>query len=370
MFVYLIQLFSYSVMKHRDRVIAALNHEATDRVPFQATFTPEFANRLRAHFGLEPCLSEPHHRKWYGYDLEILTNQDALQAGVGWVTNYYLDDKPYTDDWGVQWKIDHYDTLFGGGIYTNIKKGSLSGEKPEVDNYRAPDPNAPGLYDHVERLVREYKDEYYIIGRVHCTVFETAWALRGFENLLMDFYLNPELARKILDITFRYHLEVSKNMALKGVDMIWLGDDFGSQDSLLFDTETWDIFFKPRYAQLCSEVKKINKDIKIAFHSDGCVYDIIPGLIEAGIEVLNPIQTECMNPQILKDKFGDRLSFFGGVAVQSTLPMGSLADIRREFEWLKSTLGRNGGWICAPTHHVQQDTPMQNFLELVSVVAK
>ena len=355
-------------MKHRDRVLAALNHEMTDRVPFQATFTPEFADRLRKHFGLEPCLTEPHHRAWYGYELEMLTGQDALQTGVGWFTNYYLDDKPYTDNWGVQWKIDLYDTPLGGGSYTNIKRGPLAGEAPDISHYQAPDPHAPGLYDHVERLVCTYKNEYFIIGRVHCTVFESAWALRGFEDLLMDLYINPEWADQILDITFRYHLEVAKNMARIGVDMIWLGDDYGSQTGLLLNPETWDIFFKPRYAQLCHEVKQINKEVKIAFHSDGCVYDIIPGLIDAGVDVLNPIQTECMDPQILHDKYGDQLSFFGGMAVQSTLPMGSPADIHREFEWLKSTLGRSNGWICAPTHHVQQDTPIANLLELVKCV--
>ena len=355
-------------MKHRDRVIAALNHDEIDRVPFQATFTPEFADRLRIHFRLEPCRTEPHHREWYGYDLEILTGQDALQAGVGWFTNYYLYNRPYVDNWGVQWKIDPYETPFGGGIYTNIKRGPLAGEAPDVTHYQMPDPNASGLYNHVERLVHTYKDEFYIIGRVHCTVFESAWALRGFEDLLMDLYVNPELAEQILDITFRYHLEVAKNMARTGVDMIWLGDDFGSQTGLLLNPETWDEFFKPRYAQLCKEVKQINKDIKIAFHSDGCVYDIIPGLIEAGIDVLNPIQTECMNPQVLQDRYGDRLAFFGGIAVQSTLPMGSPADICREFEWLKSTLGRNSGWLCAPTHHVQQDTPVENFLELLNYI--
>ncbi len=355
-------------MKHRDRVIAALNHEETDRVPFQATFTPEFANRLRTHFGLEPCRSEPHHREWYGYDLEILTGQDALQAGVGWFTNYYLKDEPYEDNWGIKWKIDPYDTPFGEGKYTNLNGGPLSGDDPDVDSYMSPDPNAPGLYDHVDRLLREYKDEYYIIGRVHCTVFESAWALRGFEDLLMDLYVDPEMANKILDATFLYHLEVSKNLARKGVDMIWLGDDYGSQTGLLMNPDTWDEFFKPRYTRLCKEVKEINKDIKIAFHSDGCVYDIIPGLMEAGVDVLNPIQTECMNPALLKEKYGNKLSFFGGMAVQSTLPMGTAEDINKEFEWLKETLGKGGGWLCAPTHHVQQDTPVENFLELVKCI--
>jgi uroporphyrinogen decarboxylase len=121
---------------------------------------------------------------------------------------------------------------------------------------------------------------------------------------------------------------------------------------------------------LCSEIKAINKDIHIAFHSDGCVYDIIPGLIEAGVDVLNPIQTECVDPGILKKKYGKNLCFFGGVAVQSTLPTGTPEDIRKEYQWLKETLGKDGGWLCAPTHHVQLDTPIENFMQLVECVNK
>ena len=97
-------------MTPKERVQKAINHELTDRYPFQATFTPEFARRLRQEFGLAELFSEPHHREWYGYDLERLTGQDALQAGVGWFTNYYLKDSDYTDEWGVEWKIDYYNT--------------------------------------------------------------------------------------------------------------------------------------------------------------------------------------------------------------------------------------------------------------------
>ncbi len=355
-------------MKHRDRVLAALNHEETDRPPFQATFTPEFAAGLRQRLGLPPQRYEPHNREWYGYDLEILTEQDALQAGVGWFTNYYLNDVPYTDDWGVRWKIDPYETPFGEGRYTNLAGAPLSGDTPDLDRYKAPDPNAPGLYDHVERLVRQYKDEYYVIGRIHCTVFESAWALRGFENLLTDFYIDPDMADQILEVTFSYHLEAAKNMARRGVDMIWLGDDMGSQNALLMDPEIWNRYLKPRYACICNEVRNIDKNIKFAMHSDGCVYDIIPGLIEAGIDVLNPIQTECMDPAVLKKKYGNNICFFGGVAVQSTLPTGTLSDIRKEYDLLKNTLGKGGGWLCAPTHHVQLDTPPENFAELVKCV--
>ena len=103
-------------MKHRDRVIKALKFQETDRPPVQMTFCPEFANRLREVYGIKDThRHDPHNGRWNGYELEVLTGQDALQCGIGWFINYYLDNKPYTDEWGVQWKIDEYNTPFGKG---------------------------------------------------------------------------------------------------------------------------------------------------------------------------------------------------------------------------------------------------------------
>ena len=209
---------------------------------------------------------------------------------------------------------------------------------------------------------------FYIIGRIHCTIFESAWALRGLDTLMTDFYINPDLTNHLLDETGGFHKEVAKKMAQIGVDMIWLGDDMGAQDSLMIDPELWREFFKGRMADIIRTVKEIKPDIKVAYHTDGCNYDIIPDLIEIGLDVLNPIQTECMNPEILQEKYGDQLCFFGGVAVQSTLPMGTPEQIEKEYAWLKNSVGKGGGWICAPTHHVQLDTPMENFFHLLKTV--
>ena len=86
------------------------------------------------------------------------------------------------------------------------------------------------------------------------------------------------------------------------------------------------------------------------------------------MDVLNPIQTECMDPEILQEKYGDQLCFFGGIAVQSTLPQGTPEDIRHEYQWLKDSIGKGGGWLCAPTHHVQLDTPMENFFTMLETI--
>lgn len=355
-------------MKPRERVAMALNHEEPDRAPFQATFTPEFAERLRQELNIHhPNPHDPHNGRWNGYELELATNQDALQCAIGWVTGYYADIKPFVDEWGVSWSVKTYKTTFGDGYYTEIREGPLADESA-LDSYQPPDPNRPELYKNLERLVREYKDEHYIIGRLHTTIFETAWALRGFQTMLMELLLDPELTDRILEIPYQYHLVVAKKMGEKGADMIWLGDDMGGQDNMLMSPDTWRKFFKERMANIIAEVKGINPEIKVAYHSDGNIYPIIPDLIEIGLDVLNPIQAESMDPAQLKEDFGDKLSFFGAIDVQNTLPFGTPADVEAEIIERLKTIGKGGGWLCAPTHHVQLDTPMENFWAMVNTV--
>jgi uroporphyrinogen decarboxylase len=237
-----------------------------------------------------------------------------------------------------------------------------------IEAYEAPDPDEERLYLNLKRLIAEEKSEYYIIGRLHTTIFETAWALRGMDNLMVDFLIEPERAAAVLDIPFAYHKRVAEKMTSLGVDMIWLGDDMGAQDSMLISPELWRKFFKPRMAEIIASAKSKNSDVKVAYHTDGFNIPIIPDLIEIGLDVLNPIQTESMNPVELKRDFGDRLSFFGGIDVQTTLPFKTPADVASEFRSCRSSLGRGGGWICAPTHHVQLDTPLENFLALVDSI--
>jgi uroporphyrinogen decarboxylase len=357
-------------MKPRDRVEMALAHETPDRAPFQATFVPEFAARLRADLGLPPIpLHDPHNGRWNGYALELATAQDALQCSLGWSTNYYLDTQPYTDEWGVVWATKTYTTPWGPGFFTEMKGHPLA-DADALAAYQPPDPMRPELYTNLERLLVEHKSEHYIIGRLHCTIFETAWALRGFQQMLLDFLMEPELTHAILEIPWRYHKEVACGMAARGVDMIWLGDDMGSQKNMLISPATWRTFFKERMAALIADVRAVRPDITIAYHSDGSIYPIIPDLIEIGVDVLNPIQPDSMDPARLKQEYGDRLTFFGAIDVQNTLPFGTAAQVRAEVKERNATLGAGGGWICAPTHHVQADTPLENFWALVHAVAE
>jgi len=152
------------------------------------------------------------------------------------------------------------------------------------------------------------------------------------------------------------------------VDMIWLGDDVGHQQGMLMSPRHWRRFLKPRMAHIIERLKAINPDVKVAYHTDGCVYAIIPELIEIGLDVLNPIQPAAMDPVRLKGEFGKSLSFWGSMDEQYTLPFGTAEEVRREVLDRVATLGAGGGLILAPTHHVQLDTPLENFWAMVQAV--
>jgi uroporphyrinogen decarboxylase len=355
-------------MKHRERVELALNHAAADRCPMQISFTPEFAARLAKSMDLSQE-AQPHNPHGGGntYVLERALEQDMLLTSVGWANEYYQDAEAYTDEWGVGWKRVEYETPFGTGHYTEMTEYPLS-EDAAIDTYQPPDPLRPDLYEEAKWVLDNFKEEYWIVGVTVTTIFETAWALRGYEKMFTDFSLNPEMAERILDIPYQYHLTAAKQLTKMGVDMIWIGDDMGAQESMLISPRMWRRFFKPRMANFIAEIKAINPRLKVAYHSDGNIIPIIPDLIEIGLDVLNPVQPASMDPKQLKEDFGDHLCFWGSIDEQHTLPFGSPADVAKEVTDRISVLGKDGGLILGPTHHIQLDTPLENFWSMLNTI--
>jgi uroporphyrinogen decarboxylase len=355
------------MLKHRERVEMALSHTAPDRCPLQASFTPEFAERLRANLEIQGRQLHNPHGGGNTYELERLLGEDMLLTSVGWANSYYLADEAYIDEWGVGWKVQPYTTPFGGGHYTEIAGHPLADDSAII-RYTPPDPNRPELYHAAEQMVRAFKDEYWIVGVTVTTIFETAWALRGLEQILTDMIHAPELANHLLDIPYHYHLAAAKKLVQMGVDMIWTGDDVGSQNRMLISPNMWRQYLKPRMASFIAELKALNPHLKIAYHTDGNVEPIIPELIEIGIDVLNPVQPASMDPNKIKRQYGDRLCFWGTMDEQYTLPFGSPADVEAEVLHRLKTIGKDGGLILAPTHHVQLDTPLENFWAMVNTI--
>lgn len=354
-------------MKHRDRVRMALEHEEADRCPMQISFTPEFANRLRAELRFQEGSVHNPHGGGNTYALERSLGEDMLLTSVGWANCYYQHPCDYVDEWGVGWKQCEYTTRFGKGSYTEMGTHPLADAKA-LGTYRSPDPDRAELYEDAARTIRDFKDEYWIVGVTVTTIFETAWALRGLEQMMIDFTEDPHLAEAILDIPFRYHLAAARKLVEMGVDMIWTGDDVGMQHGMLISPAAWRRFLKPRMAEFISSLKAINPDVKVAYHSDGNIERIIPELIEIGLDVLNPVQPGCMDPAKLKRQYGDKLCFWGSIDEQQTLPFGTPEQVREEVLERLKTVGYDGGLILSPTHHVQLDTPLENFWAMVHAI--
>lgn len=356
-------------MNHRERVLAALNHQEPDRCPMQISFTPEFADRLKEDLNLKGKGLHNPHGGGNTYELERALGEDMLLTSVGWANAYYQPGDRYTDEWGIGWKSHPYTTPFGVGHYTEIERHPLADARA-IASYAPPDPDRPELYADAADVLNNFKDEYWIVGVTVTTIFETAWALRGYARLMTDLVLDPELADAILEIPYQYHLAAAKRLAGMGVDMIWTGDDVGMQTGMLISPKLWRRFFKPRMTGFIAALKAINPRIKVAYHSDGNIQAIIPDLIEIGLDVLNPVQPACMDPEKLKRAYGDRLCFWGSIDEQHTLPFGAPQDVCDEVVRRIKTLGRQGGLILGPTHHVQLDTPMENFWAMVNTISQ
>jgi uroporphyrinogen decarboxylase len=357
-------------MNHRERVLAALSHREPDRCPMQISFTPEFAARLRPQIGSGSRQAHNPHGGGNTYELERALDQDMLLTSVGWANSYYQNFEPgasYTDEWGIGWQVQEYATPFGKGVYTEMVDPPLA-EDGALERYVPPDPHRPELYREAEWTIREFGAEYWIVGVTVTTIFETAWALRGLERLLTDMVLDPERAHRILEIPYRYHLAAARTLVELGVDMIWVGDDIGAQQGMFMSPAMWRQYLKPRMAAFIREIKAINPALKVAYHTDGNVYPVIEELIEIGVDVLNPIQPACMDPARVKADFGDRLCFWGTIDEQHTLPFGRPEDVRAEIRERLRTIGKEGGLILGPTHHVQLDTPMENFWAMVETI--
>lgn len=354
-------------MKPRERVQTALNHEEPDRCPMQASFTPEFADVLRADMEIQGHQIHNPHGGGNTYELERALGEDLLLTSVGWANSYYMDDKAYVDEWGIGWDVKAYETPHGTGVYTEMVEHPLADDEA-ISSYQAPDPNRPELYTDSARVVADFKDQYWIVGVTVTTILETAWALRGLEQMMLDLAQDPDVANHLLDIPYHYHLTAAKKLVELGVDMIWTGDDVGSQHEMMISPRMWRKYLKPRMANFISELKAINSDIKIAYHSDGNIRRIIPELVEIGIDVLNPIQPASMDPSEIKKEFGDKLCFWGTIDEQYTLPFGSPADVEAEVKQRLETVGRGGGLILSPTHHVQLDTSLENFWMMVNTI--
>ena len=344
-------------MTHKQRLLAAINHEEPDRVPLCAWYTPEAERMLLRHLGVNSDQTETYQAA--GGPLPILMDHDFLISWIGPCTSYYSNNNAeYTDEWGIGWK---WFKNSSGGAYTEIVRHPLADIR-DLRELTLPDFSRVDRYDGVRQLIAQYGREYGIMGGAACTLFELAWYLLGMQRLLMDLVGEPDFMNALLDDLARWIDVAGSKLVELGVDIIWIGDDFGTQDRMLISPQLFRQFFKPRYAKLFAKWKAINPNVKIAFHSDGYIHPIIGDLVEIGLDILNPVQPKSMDPAKIKNEFGRNLTLWGTVDIQEVMPFGSREDVINEVKLRLRTAGKGGGFIISPAHNLQPDVPLENIL--------
>jgi len=337
-------------MTPKERVFTALGYRKPDRVPITNRFTPEIAAELRRIIGLESDDS---------FDLEVELGHDLLcTKEIGIVNVYSLEGSReigggrYIDDFGVVKEKINY----GSGSYVEVVGNPLK-DLDRFSSFKMPDPCKQPLllkqFKNMEENIAKYGRTHAIVGGVTCTIFEASQILRGMERIMMDLYDNRDFIIELFDMLADYHFKVGKKLIEMGVDIIYIGDDVGMQQGMLISPGLWRKFLKPRYDRLFREWRKINKDIKFALHSDGHVTPIVGDLVEIGLDILNPVQPGTMDDRKLAEDFSGRISFWGGISVQSTMPFGKPRDVINEVREKIDIYGKNGGFIISSSHNIQ-----------------
>ncbi len=355
----------------RRRVLSALAHEAPEtdllggRVPFSWNFgpTPEMAAELTRY------LAER--------GIDWLALRDAVDD-VRQVAPVYVGPAlpAGTDIWGIRRRSHSY----GTGAYDEIAHHPLAGmrDPAALDDVPWPDPGAydyAGLREQVLVTARgpEGQDHTYAVKlaiRMCGNPFEIYCWMTGLEEALVSVLLYPQLVRAALERITTY-FAATLHLALDHVgdlvDILYFADDLGGQQGLLMSPRAYREVLKPYHAELFRVAKHHAPTTAVMFHSDGAVFDILPDLIDAGVEVLEAVQVDAkgMEPERLKAAYGERLSFHGGIAVQSLLPTADAATVDAECRRLVEVFGEGGGYIAAPTHAIQVGTPPENVLAML-----
>lgn len=350
----------------------AMEHEEPDRVPYMATFVPEMEKLLRKKY--ERHLGEierPTETKYQGMsELDIFFGHDMLLLTYGISTGYYREtgSDTYVDEWGITWKKIPYESINGRGYYTEIVDFPLA-DTCRLDTYVPPNPDDEDM-GYAEAVIERFGKTKYICGIIDCSIFEALKYLRGIEQSLIDLIAEKDIAHRVMDMSVEYHLQLGYRLIERGVDLLWLADDIGGEHAMLMSPETFREMIKPKMGYMIGELKKRSKNVKIAFHSDGYIEPVIDDLIEVGVDLLNPLQPESMDPAALKKRYGDRIGLWGTVSTQSTFPFGSPEDVEAEVRERIRTCAPCGGFLIAPTHNIQLDVPLRNVAAFYRAVKK
>jgi uroporphyrinogen decarboxylase len=347
-------------MTSRERVLAAARRQVPDRVPRDIFFERAVHDSMVVFYGTT--------------DLVEATRSDIIDVGpnpsrhMGDFSQYYARKGVTWDEWG-RGRIWDMENHYAEYLYPLEKAMSVN----EILEYPWPDLDEKYRYDGLEEKVALYHAQGYAVrgsADVSETVFEIAWQLRSMDALFQDMFHNPGMADALLNQITKRNFAQGQSYARAGVDILYVGDDVAMQTGLMMSRKLWVRWLMPRLKAVIEGARTIKPDLVVQYHSDGKINDLIPDLIEVGVDILNPVQPECVDHQWVKETFGSQLAFNGGLGVQSVLPFGTPEEVRQHVRTVIETLGAGGGLIIAPSHVIERDTPLENISAMIEAIDK
>ena len=362
-------------MNYQERFAATMNHQSVDRVPFDLAGTsltgiehPQTVEKLRRLLGLtgkdQSGYQKFDERILNYFDIDFRRVGDILQPASPLARP--LSHNRYTDCWGIEYMFT--------GLYWEIVNPPLKGATLEdLEAYPFPQADQIDLQQ-IEQFREQAKTLYnetdYVVCAEHPVfgIFELGCWMCGFDDFLLRMALEPDFVLTFFDKVLAYQKQVIALYYGAIGDFIHFttsGDDFGMQNRPFVSTAMFEKMILPYYRERIAATKSFTRAYYF-HHTCGAVYPLIPGLIDAGVDILNPIQpgAKDMEPETLKRAYGESLSFWGGIDTQHVLPEGSPEEVQAEVHRVLDVMAVDGGYILAPAHNIQPDVPAENIVAL------
>jgi uroporphyrinogen decarboxylase len=349
-------------MTNRENILRSLRRQQPERVGFDFVLSPALLAEFTRRTGSED------YAEYYNFPIRDLPiNATRLQTDY---SGYFDHLPPGTRplDWNPEWGV--MGAPGATAHFLEMLHPMASFTSPaQITDYPWPDFLADyrwtGVAEHAASLKAR---DLVCAGFLAMTIFEIAWYLRGMDTFMEDLICGEPSAFLLMDHITEIRVGMARRFAASGADVLMLGDDVATQLDMMISPELWRDTIKPRLARVIRAAKEVNPAILIFYHGDGNMERIIPELIEIGVEILNPVQPECMDPLLIKQRFGDRLALWGCVGTQTTMPFETPEGVRQKCHELIRTVGEGGGLFLAPTHTLEPDVPWQNVEAFIAAV--
>jgi uroporphyrinogen decarboxylase len=373
------------ILKSRERVLRALNHQEVDRIPIDLGGTHNSSMCTIAYENFKKFLGVEVPTEILNLALENARMDEAvlsrLPSDVRLVAAkppkdtkmHWLDPQTFVDDWGIT-----YHQPDGWPQFDMVAHPLAQATIAELDHYDWPkvedEARFAGLRDSAKDL-HEHTDYAVCGATMDSTIFDKAWALRGMQQFLTDLLADPGFALALLEKVTQLQCkryECFLKQVGKYIDVIVIGDDMGVQKGPLIRPQLYRQMIKPFHKRLINVIRQ-NTDAKIHNHACGSIVELVEDYIELGIDVLNPMQVSAtnMSPQNLKQRFSGRMAFWGGIDTQALLPHGQPEEIRQSVrETIQAMDGLGGGYVLGAVHNVQDDVPPENVWAMLDEAAK